>query len=146
MNRGPKVKTAQNSRKPKEKGVFAIEPKVPGYLSAEEKTEFLKLVGILRKAGTLDRTDPKLIELYTVNYSIMRSAQEDVRLNGPTMFNSSGTAMANPALLALDRCTLRLRAIIADMGLSPASSRHSHPDDSEQNRKDQWADVLSLSG
>ena len=46
-------------------------PTVPAYLDGAAKVEYLALANILDASGKLSQTDPKLIELYAINYDLL---------------------------------------------------------------------------
>jgi P27 family predicted phage terminase small subunit len=142
--RGVKARTPENSPK-KKAGTArgAINP--PPHLTDVARSEYRRLAGILKSAGTLDRTDTRLIEMYAVNYALLRRAEEDLDRDGPTHETPRGAFIAHPMIAVMNAATIRLRGIIADLGLSPASSRHGGTGETEED-DDSWGDLLSITG
>lgn len=129
--RGPKVKTAANSP------MFGagsaviswddVEP--PDGLSDVAREAWDHVVGLLRKAGTLEKTDPRLVELYAVNADLVRRGYQEVDRDGMTFATKGGAFKPHPSLAVINQASIRLKGIIGEMGLSPASASLSSPVD-----------------
>lgn len=122
--RGPKPKTADNSRHAGHGVIGWADAEPPDDLGPEERAVFAGLVETLHAAGTLAQTDPTLVELYAVNKVLLRDARAEVRRDGQTIANSRGVKVPHPALATINSATIRLRAIISDLGLNPATARY----------------------
>lgn len=145
--RGPKAKTAANSPAARGGAVDwrGVEPSA--HLSGAARAEFLRLVELLDGAGTLGRTDPRLVELYAVNYDLLCRARDELDRDGLTQANAKGTLVPHPMIAVLNSATIRLRGLIADLGLTPATSRHSGEGRHNQEEGDNpWAGLLSVTG
>ncbi len=143
--RGPKVRTGANARKGGAVVDWStVEP--PAELPGPALAEWHRLVGLLRHAGTLERTDPRLVELYAVNYDLLCAAREKVDAEGVTVRSATGMAHLHPAVSVINQATIRLRGLIADLGLAPASSRHSGlpPAAKGEDRADPWNGLIAV--
>src|SRR4051794_39671567 len=112
--RGVKARTPENSpKKPAGVAKGAIEP--PAHLTGEAKTAYQRLAGVLRSAGTLDRTDSTLIEVYAVNYALLRKAGDELGKKELTVTTTRGACIPHPMIAVMNSATIRLRGIIADL-------------------------------
>ncbi len=72
--RGPKIKTPLNSRGGPVSIPFPME--APAYLSDRARAEYGRLMEVLDLRGLLSATDPRLVELYAMNYDVARLAYD----------------------------------------------------------------------
>lgn len=117
MKRGRKPQTTSNGKA----GTFNEVPTPPAYLDPVATQEYRLLTSILVEAGTLPQTDPKLIEMYAINYSLLKRATEDLQEQPLNMVAENGRSFINPLVGAIHNTTQKLMAIIGDLGLSPVS-------------------------
>jgi P27 family predicted phage terminase small subunit len=142
--RGPKTRTTRTAR-PKPAAADGWEP--PVYLTGESEAAWRHVVGQLRAAGNLDRTDPTLVECYAVNVALLRRAREAVDSDGVTLLNGAGVPAPHPAVAVMNSATMRIKAIINDLGLCPASSKHAAAvGGGEAEQGDKWAGMLGVAG
>lgn len=143
--RGAKARTAENGRRPPGEPV-SLDWEVPGYLSDLARDEFRRVVSLLSARGVLDRTDPRVVELYAMNYDLARLAYRDIRNEGATVTSDRGNVSEHPAVTTLNSATIRLKAIANDLGLTPASSRHANPSNGSKKKDDPWEGILKVTG
>ena len=120
---GPKIRTPLNSPVGFKAVPFSAE--APDYLSDRAKSEYARLVGVLQLRGILGATDPRLIELYAMNYDLARSAYDQIQADGCTVESDRGNLAEHPAVKTMNAATIRLKAIAVEMGLTPASAKAS---------------------
>lgn len=120
--RGPKSKGARTSGPATDANARW---EAPGHLDGEARTAWEHLVGLLRAAGNLDRTDPVLVEMYAINVSLLREAQRSIQADGLTMMTAMGTPKANPACAVANAASMRLKAIVEALGLCPATAKYA---------------------
>jgi P27 family predicted phage terminase small subunit len=120
----------------------------PGHLSGmpEAASAWAHAVELLRENGTLDATDPTLIEAYATARAMLRAAVQTVELEGLTVTGAHGGMAQNPACGIADKALLRLRGLIADMGLSPASAKLSNAGKPTSPGESKWGDLLGVVG
>src|SRR4051812_18376842 len=118
--RGVKARTPENSPK-KRAGVAKGSAVPPAHLTGEARAAYQRLAGVLKAAGTLDRTDSTLIEVYAINYALLRKAGDELGRDKLTVTTKRGAVFAHPMIAVMNSTTIRLRGIIGDLGLSPAS-------------------------
>ena len=98
-------------------------PEPPGYLDAVSRAEYLGLVAVLEDSGKLSTCDPKLIELYSINYSLLLRAVTDLA-GQPLTFSEEGKRpFVNPLIGVVHNSTQKLRQVIGDFALSPVTSK-----------------------
>jgi P27 family predicted phage terminase small subunit len=143
--RGPKAKTAQNSkRKPAAKPAKVVPP---AHLTPEERDTFKAVATKLRAFGVLERTDPTLIELYAVNYQLLCQAREAVGVDGLTSTTRFGSLSAHPLLNVIAQTTVRLKGILNDLGLTPAAAKLAAPEGRDSAKpSDPWEGILNVVG
>jgi P27 family predicted phage terminase small subunit len=143
--RGVKPRTPANTPK-KPAGTAKGSAVPPAHLKDEARIAYQRLAGVLKAAGTLDRTDSTLIEMYAVNYALLRKAEGELGGDKLTVKTKRGAVFAHPMIAVMNSTTIRLRGIIADLGLSPASSRYGGDGDNTGEDEDEWGDLLSFTG
>lgn len=143
--RGPKARTAANSGAKSGAGGLWVDVRPPSGLSDGALAEYSRLVGILKAVGTLERTDPRMVELYAINYDLIRRATEQIDCEGLTTETAEGRAIAHPLLSAINTATIRLRGLMNDMGLTPSSSKLTDTI-AEAKPSDPWAGILNVTG
>ena len=120
-NRGPKIRDVCELPGSSDGGSFS--DGVPAYLSDCARAEYARLVGILDLRGRLPATDPRLLELFGMNYDICRLAYDKVMAEGATVESDRGNASEHPAIQTLNAATIRLKAILVELGLTPSTAR-----------------------
>ena len=118
----------------------------PKRLEGEAKAAWDHVVKLLAEAGNLDRTDPTLVECYAVNVALLHSAHETLSIDGPTSFTGSGAITKHPAIGIINSASMRLKSIIFDLGLCPASSKHASSNATEASKSSKWDGVLGVTG
>lgn len=112
----------------------------PDYLTDRGRAVYGWLVGVLREAGRLSRTDPRLIEAYAVNYDLLVTAYEEIKRDGLTVVSDRGNKNPHPLLTAVNQSTQRLKTIITDLGLNPRT--YGGAPEPGGDGDDQWGDLL----
>jgi P27 family predicted phage terminase small subunit len=118
--RGRKTVVKSASRKPVARPGLAC----PAHLTGEASVAWAHIVRLLSEAGTLEITDPTLIEVYAVNVQMLRQAYDSLLKDGVSEYSPHGTR-ANPACGIINAATVRLKGVISDLGLCPAASKFS---------------------
>lgn len=133
--RGPKPKKAPISQgKPVETLT------IPEHLTGRVREEYARVAERLHQAGKLDATDPRLIELYAVNYDLVRAAKDELDRDGLTFSTEKGI-YPHPMVGVLNAATIRLRGLIADLeGVKPSG------DTKPTQGESRWAGLLSVTG
>jgi P27 family predicted phage terminase small subunit len=68
-------------------------------------------------------TDPRLIELYAMNYDLARSSYDQIQADGCTVESDRGNVVEHPSVKTLNAATIRLKAIAVEIGATPASRK-----------------------
>ena len=97
-------------------------PSAPSYLDDLARVEYAKLVEVLAESGNLAKTDPRLIEAYAGNYSLMVRAITELN-TAPLVTGDKGRSFVNPLVGIVHNSTQKVRQVIADLGLSPSSAK-----------------------
>lgn len=144
--RGVKPKTARTSRRAAAPAPRDPRWDPPEYLDEEATRAWAHVVGLLAEAGNLARTDPTLVEAYAVNVSLMRAAHRSVADEGLASFTAQGGRIANPAVSALNSAAMRVKAIVSDLGLCPATSKYAAETSAQAKPESKWGDLLGVVG
>jgi hypothetical protein len=132
--RGPKAKTAANSRRRSPAAGLWEGFAPPGSFDAATLAEFHRLVGNLRRVGTLGKTDPQLVVAAARTQALLDRAHETLAADGP-----------HPLLMAANSLTLRLRGLYRDLGLIAETAKHGDPAQAEAPQS-RWAGLLNVVG
>jgi P27 family predicted phage terminase small subunit len=114
----------------------------PGHLSGESLAAWNHVVALLREAGNLDRTDPVLVEAYALNAAMMRQAEAAIQEHGVMVKGRFGSPAANPACAVLNAASMRIKAIVTDLGLCPAASKKAAGKAAEVKSK--WGGLIGV--
>jgi P27 family predicted phage terminase small subunit len=114
----------------------------PDHLSDVSREAWRHVVGLLDAAGNLDRTDPMLVEMYATNVAMLRDAQKALEESGAVVEGRWGP-LTNPACGVVNMASMRLKAIINDLGLCPASSKRA-AGKSEATVANKWDGLLGV--
>ena len=117
----------------------------PSNLSEAASVEFNRLVASLRRAGTLDRTDPMLVVNAARVQALLDQALEKLAAEGMDAESSNHTPMAHPLVNVANTFLMRINKLHNDMGLTAATNRHGSAPNLEKS-EDGWADLLSVTG
>lgn len=115
----------------------------PASFSESARAEWWRLAGVLEAAGTIGRVDRRMIDLFALTWEVAEKAAASVAQHGVTLELPNGALQANPALNVLNAANMRLRAMLNDMGLTPASSKLAAP---EAKSEDQWDEYFGVVG
>lgn len=141
--RGPKPRTVENSRP-----IQAVDSSwdwvCPDHLTGLAREEYGRIVDLVRQHGNLSKTDPRLIEIYAINYELLRRAYAEVEAQGPTVESDRGNVSEHPSIQTINSCTIRLKAIINDLGLTPSSCRYSSVQADIEEETNEWSERLKV--
>jgi len=141
--RGPKIKTAANSGGGPAAVPFPRES--PEYLSELARAEHARLEDSLRQRGNLGANQSRLIELAAMAYDMARRAYATIEADGPTVESDRGNTSEHPSLQTLNSAMLRYKAIVNELGLTPASAK-VRPGQDSNDRLAQWRAGLAAKG
>ncbi|MCW9709824.1 phage terminase small subunit P27 family [Avibacterium sp. 21-586] len=116
-------------------------PKAPSYLDKIAKDQWNKKIKVLAERGDITEEDYTNLELYCVNYSLYRSAIEDIAKRGFSITNSQGTESRNPALTAKSEAEKIIIKMSSLLGFDPVS-RRKNPVETEEN--DAIDDIMGM--
>lgn len=114
---------------------------VPPHLSPEASREWERLYGLLDAQGKIPQVDPTLLEIYAINHELMVRASDDVARNGIVLISANGAIRANPSADVVNRASMRLATIIAELGLSPRSTKEPPASPTSDPASEQWQDL-----
>jgi P27 family predicted phage terminase small subunit len=143
--RGPKAKTAANSRRRSPAAGLWEGFAPPGSFDAATLAEFHRLVGNLRRVGTLGKTDPQLVVAAARTQALLDRAHETLAADGLTVEGGHGSTNPHPLLMAANSLTLRLRGLYRDLGLIAETAKHGDPAQAEAPQS-RWAGLLNVVG
>lgn len=118
----------------------------PSHLDAVAKAAWIHVVGLLARAGNLDRTDPTLVETYAINVSLLRGAREAIGEGGLIIKDRFDADQVHPAVAIVNSTTMRIKAIVNDLGLCPASSKNAAGKADASPQTGKWAGYFDVVG
>lgn len=143
--RGPKSRTLANSRPARVGAIDWSGVGPPSDLTSEAEVEFYRLVEVLRSVGSLERTDPGLVIDAARVKALLDLAHAEIDQHGLMITHPNKTKSKNPMIEVVNNLTFRRRALLKDMGLSPATSKVTNPSASNAENESPWAGVLKVS-
>jgi P27 family predicted phage terminase small subunit len=95
-------------------------PRAPGWLPAEAKAEWKRVIPALRGRRTITKADLPMLEAYCLAAGMVRRAQATIAEQGDTITTKNGTRR-NPAFQTLFQALTESRRLASELGLTPAS-------------------------
>ncbi|HHW7568243.1 TPA: phage terminase small subunit P27 family [Mannheimia haemolytica] len=111
-------------------------PESPSYLDEIARDQWKRKIAVLAERGDITDEDYTNLELYCVNYSLYRSAVQDLAERGFSITNSQGTEARNPALTAKSEAEKIIIKMSSLLGFDPVSRRKTPIDTQEQDELD----------
>ena len=94
----------------------------PGHLSSIARGEFERVRGLLEQRGVLGFTDPALVARRAEVVELAVSASKQLEQDGPFVESDRGNVSSHPGAKLLIQCSLALRHIDHELGLTPKSA------------------------
>jgi P27 family predicted phage terminase small subunit len=107
-----------NKREPQPRRVA---PKCPAYLDEDAKTEWRRLVPVLRRMKVLTEADSMALSSLCQAYSTMIKAQSKLTESGLLFKTQSGYVQQSPLLSIVSSCVETITRLAREFGLTPAS-------------------------
>jgi P27 family predicted phage terminase small subunit len=142
--RGRKALKASQTRPKAEAGLWEGFT-VPGNLNAAAAAEFNRLVASLRRKGTLDHTDPKVVLNAAKVQAMLEENMEKLDDEGMLTESSNHTPMANPRMNIVNTLLMRINKLQNDMGLT-ATAKQSGGESTSGRKENGWGDLLDVAG
>ena len=143
-SRGRKALSPSQTRPQAETGLWeGFVP--PGNLNAAAAAEFNRLVASLRRMGTLDRTDPKVVLNAAKVQAMLEENMEKLDDEGMVTESSNHTPMANPRMNIVNTLLMRINKLQNDMGLT-ATAKKSGSELNGGKKENGWGDLLDVVG
>lgn len=118
------------------KEMAPLQPTPPRHLKGVARYTWLKIAPILNETQWIKQADKATVELFCINYQLMRDAYKDILENGQvskiyrTVVNPvTGKVISkdfmgikrNPSTQILDAATTKVKVLAESLGLTPAS-------------------------
>lgn len=125
---------------------MALGWKKPPHLKGDAAKAWIHVVRLLSEAGTLEITDPVLVETYAVNVQSLRDAHRAITEQGLTQKSDRGPRV-HPATNVMNMASMRIKSIVESLGLCPATSKFSAAKtDGRPGESDKWDGLLGVVG
>lgn len=117
--------TDSGGRKVKEGPAFARRaPEAPGWLPAEARDEWNRVVPEMDRLGLLKRIDGAALTSYCMAWARLVEASQIVAAEGMVLHDDKqGKAQRHPALLTAEAASKEIRAWAQEFGLTPSSEQ-----------------------
>lgn len=92
----------------------------PYYLTGTARYMWRRIVPKIQEQAFVNELDKTMIESFCINYQLLREAYDSLKEEGMHYQTENGWKK-NPALQVLDASSKNLRAIGAELGLTPMS-------------------------
>ncbi len=94
--------------------------KRPNWLDDDAMETWNEFLPILIRMGVFTVADRQLLIAFCCACSRLKAAEREIQSNGLVIFGATGNKK-NPAVTIADEATKQIRALSADLGLTPAS-------------------------
>lgn len=117
----------------------------PSHIKGEARVAWERIVALLSDRGSLDATDPGLVEAYAVTFAALRAVEktlgEDLEV---TIESPANGAVVNPVFNLLNQITSKLAMLDHALGLTPASQRFGAPAKGKGDKGSKWDGLLDV--
>jgi P27 family predicted phage terminase small subunit len=93
----------------------------PKDLSPAAKAEWQRIVTILAETKPLTQADIAALVIYSTSYATYAEAQAKVEEQGSVVVGTTGSPIKNPYLAVMKESWDRLKVLLPEFGLTPAS-------------------------
>ena len=119
----------------------------PAHLQGDAAAAWDHVVRLLTEAGTLEITDPVLVETYAVNVQALRDAHRAIAGKGLVVKGRFDRDEVHPATNVINTASMRIKGIVEALGLCPATSRFSAAKThGKPESDDKWDGLLGVVG
>lgn len=112
-------------------GQTARPPTCPAWLQGEARKEYRRAGKILAQMRVLHESDRTALAAYAQQYAQWIEAQEQVRLTGVIVQSPNGFPIQNPYLSVANQALKQMRALLVELGMTPAARSRVHPVEKE---------------
>jgi len=112
----------------------------PKFLGAEAKAHWRITFKLLSDCRVMTKNDMDTLSIYCEAYATWKMATMKLRTEGLVQSSQHGTEQPSPYIKIINQSFLQLKALIAELGLSPAARARITPlpDDAGS---DDWSDL-----
>lgn len=113
-------KRPANKREPKPRTTTKI-PKAPDHLDVGARREWKRLSAQLVGCGLLTDLDRDVLSMYCTAFSRWVAAERTVQRKGTVLLTAKGYPIVSPYLSIANKAFEQMRALLSELGLSPAA-------------------------
>ena len=118
-------------------------PTPPDWLGDEAREKWDEVAAELAQMGVLTSVDADVLALYSVTWTEWKAASLAIRDHGLTVRTPRGEERTSPYVLIGNKALMQLRALAAELGLTPSSrSRVQTSTSAPPPASSKWAGIL----
>src|SRR5580704_6950081 len=125
-------------------GTLTVAPGPPEWLARDAKCEWRRSAGQLAERGVLTSGDLAMLEAFCAAKGRLVAAERAIKRVGILVTGSKGSPIKNPACSVIAEASATVKALGAQLGLSPASRARVPAESGGQPPSDAAADNWSV--
>lgn len=93
----------------------------PSYLKGKARYCYERLAKQLIESKFVKQLDKEILETLSINYQMLQESYDDINSRGSVYVTENGMVKKNPSADIIDKATKNIKALCADLGMSPTS-------------------------
>jgi P27 family predicted phage terminase small subunit len=117
-------------------------PPCPKYLQGEAQKQYKKMAKKLARIGLMTELDDLALSMLCQGWQEYLDNTEQVKKSGMLVKSPNGFPVLNPYLIAANQALKKVRALLAEFGMTPASRSRIHAATTCDESDDEWSKLL----
>ncbi len=127
---------------PSEPKPRAVIPPCPKFLQGEARKQYQKTAKKLARIGLMTELDDMALAMLCQAWQEYLDNTEQVKKSGILVKSPNGFPVLNPYLIAANQAIKKVRALLAEFGMTPGSRSRIHAAAGADEGDDEWSKLL----
>jgi len=127
---------------PSEPKPRAVIPPCPKFLQGEAKKQYQKTAKKLARIGLMTELDDLALSMLCQGWQEYLDNTEQVKKSGILVKSPNGFPVLNPYLIAANQAIKKVRSLLAEFGMTPASRSRIQATATSEESDDEWSKLL----
>ena len=128
-----------NLSEPKPKAAI---PPCPKFLQGEARKQYKKIAKKLARIGLMTEIDDMALSMLCQAWQEYMEATEQVKKSGILVKSPNGFPILNPYLIAANQAIKKVRALLAEFGMTPGSRSRINAASTGGETDDEWSKLI----
>ena len=120
----------------------AVIPPCPEFLQGEARKQYQKTAKKLARIGLMTELDDMALSMVCQGWADYLEPTDEVKRSGMLVKSPNGFPVLNPYLIAANQAIKKVRSLLAEFGMTPASRSRIHAAATSEESDDEWSKLL----